>query len=426
MTDLQILALFCCLVPCLSIQYLEGQVIPQYYLPYVLRSEVPRPVPRPIPRSTIMSPELARLYAAKKQAIKIAKDIDSEIEHYVQNQLYRRTFDTNDMNFPFFNPRPTNPLSAAIGAQGGVWFPGPSGAGVEGSRMLEGRANQVPPFRRAQASRTPSESRLARILQVPQNVGNTQVPRTFTPTGTQSTPDPSDEINSLGNPTEFDQKCMVLKLTFEKSNGDLVFDDSLQKNNGRLQGEAQVLKDHADQGRSVDFGNNGKIVLKPGFKGKPKKSIAISLWVKLKNVQGVIPLITATDERNFVRYGLQLRNGRGEWVHRGDSGRELFRIQSSTPDVTAEKWHNIVGSFDSMSRTASLWVDGKQVSKEDGINGVLSQKWNKLTIFGGKARGDMDNVFMFRCPLDKTKIVALYVSAASPKEVKRDLIPRPK
>ena len=129
MTDLQILALFCCLVPCLSIQYLGGQVIPQYYLPYVLRSEVPRPVPRPIPRSTIMSPELARLYAAKKQAIKIAKDIDSEIEHYVQNQLYRRTFDTNDMNFPFFNPRPTNPLSAAIGAQGGVWFPGPSGAG---------------------------------------------------------------------------------------------------------------------------------------------------------------------------------------------------------------------------------------------------------------------------------------------------------
>ena len=219
---------------------------------------------------------------------------------------------------------------------------------------------------------------------------------------------------------------MVLKLTFEKSNGDLVFDDSLQKNNGRLQGEAQVLKDHADQGRSVDFGNNGKIVLKPGFKGKPKKSIAISLWVKLKNVQGVIPLITATDERNFVRYGLQLRNGRGEWVHRGDSGRELFRIQSSTPDVTAEKWHNIVGSFDSMSRTASLWVDGKQVSKEDGISGVLSQKWNKLTLFGGKARGDMDNVFMFRCPLDKTKIVALYVSAASPKEVKRDLIPRPK
>lgn len=32
---------------------------------------------------------------------------------------------------------------------------------------------------------------------------------------------------------------------------------------------------------------------------------------------------------------------------------------------------------------------------------------------------------MFRCPLDKTKIVALYVSAASPKEVKRDVIPQP-
>lgn len=233
-------------------------------------------------------------------------------------------------------------------------------------------------------------------------------------------------ISDLGNPEDFDKKCAVLKLTFENSEDKLIFDDSPQKNNGQLQGEAHVLKDAADQGRSVEFGNNGKIVLKPGFKGKPKKSIAISMWVKLNNVKGVtVPLITATDSTNFVRYDLLLRNGRGEWVHRGDSGRELFRVQSSSSDVTAGKWHNIVGSYDSMSRTASLWVDGKQVSKEDGIIGVLSQKWNKLTIFGGKARGDMDNVFMFRCPLDKTKIVALYVSAASPKDVKKDVIARP-
>lgn len=211
----------------------------------------------------------------------------------------------------------------------------------------------------------------------------------------------------------------MLKLTFEKLEDNLVFDDSPQKNNGQLQGEARILKDEIDQGRSIDFGNNGKIVLKPGFKGKPKKSIAISMWVKLNDVKGVIPLMTATDATNFVRYDLLLRNGRGEWVHRGDSGRELFHVQSSSSDITAGKWHNIVGSYDSMSRTASLWVDGKQVSKEDGISGMLSQKWNKLTIFGGKARGDMDNIFMFRCPLDKTKIVALYVSAASPKDVKK-------
>lgn len=224
-------------------------------------------------------------------------------------------------------------------------------------------------------------------------------------------------LSDLGNPEEFDKKCAVLKLTFEKSDGDLVLDDSPQKNNGQVEGEVRVLKDEADLGRSVDFGNNGKIVLKEGFKGKPKKSVAISLWVKLNNVKGAVPLITATDATNFVRYDLLLRNGKGEWVHRGDSGRELFRVQSSSSDVTAGQWHNIVGSYDSVSRTASLWVDGKQVSKQDGITGVLSQKWNKLTIFGGKSQGDMDNIFMFRCPLDKTKIVALYVSDASHKNV---------
>ena len=191
MTELQIVVLLLCLVPCLSI-YLGGQIVPQYYSPYVLRSDVPKPVPR----STAISPALARLYAAKKQAIMIAKDIDSEIEHVMQDQLYRRTFDTSDMDLPFFNPRPTNPLSAAIGVQGGVWFPGPSGAGVEGSHMLEGRASQVLPFRRAQASRTPSQSGLPRTIQLPQTARDTLVPRTFTPTAIQSTQDPSDEINS--------------------------------------------------------------------------------------------------------------------------------------------------------------------------------------------------------------------------------------
>ena len=103
----------------------------------------------------------------------------------------------------------------------------------------------------------------------------------------------------------------MLKLTFEKSEDNLVFDDSPQKNNGHLQGDARILKDETDQGRSIHFGKNGEIVLKPGFKGKPKKSIAISMWVKLNDIEGVIPLITATDATNFVRYDLLLRNGRG-------------------------------------------------------------------------------------------------------------------
>ena len=216
---------------------------------------------------------------------------------------------------------------------------------------------------------------------------------------------------------------MVLKLTFEKTNGSgVALDDSPQKNSGKFEGEASIMKDEEDLGRAVKFGSNGKIVLDDDFKGKPRKSVAVSMWVRLDSIRGTVPLITATDETNFVRYDLLLRNGKGEWVHRVDSGRELFRVQSSSPDVTAGQWHNIVGSYDSKTKSASLWVDGKQVSRKDNINGMLSQKWNKLTIFGGTSRGEMDNIFMFRCPLDKTKIVALYVSDASHKDVKRDVM----
>lgn len=188
---LHIFVLLLCFVPSLSL-YL-GQIIPQYYSPYVLRSDIPKPVPR----SAIADPDLSQLYAAKRQAMKIVKDIDSEIEHVLRDQLYRRNFDADDYDpsFPFFNPRPTNGLSAAIGAQGGAWFPGPSGAGVEGSHMLEGRASQFG-YRRAKASQTPSQSGLARTLQEPQMILNQQFPRTFKPTSTQSTLDPSDEIDS--------------------------------------------------------------------------------------------------------------------------------------------------------------------------------------------------------------------------------------
>lgn len=187
MANLLIFALLLCLVHASLSLYL-GQVVPQYYSLDVLRSNIPRTVPR----SEIANPELSRLYAAKKQAIKIVKDIDAEIEHVLQDQLYRRTFDPNDPNnFPFFNPIPTNPLSAAIGVQRGAWFPGPSGAGVVGSHMLEGHVS-----RRAQASRTQGRTGLARILQGPPIVRVRQFPRTFTPTAPQSTPDPSDEIAS--------------------------------------------------------------------------------------------------------------------------------------------------------------------------------------------------------------------------------------
>lgn len=177
-----------------SLSLYLGQIIPQYFSPYVLRSDIPKPVPR----SAIPDPELSRLYAAKRQAIKIAKDIDAEIEHVLQDQLYRRNFDSNQYdpnNLPFFNPSPTNPLSAAIGVQGGAWFPGPSGAGVEGSRMLEGHTSQFS-VRSAQASRRQSQTGLTGMLQVPQMVRQEQFPRTFTPTATRTTPDPSDEINS--------------------------------------------------------------------------------------------------------------------------------------------------------------------------------------------------------------------------------------
>lgn len=146
---------------------------------------------------------------------------------------------------------------------------------------------------------------------------------------------------------------------FEKFEDNLVFDDLLQKNNGYLQGDVCILKDEIDQGRFIYFGKNGEIVFKLGFKGKLKKFIVILMWVKLNDIEGVIFFIMVIDVINFVCYDLLLCNGRGEWVYRGDFGREFFCVQFSLLDIIVGKWYNIVGSFDFMIIIVLFWVDGK-------------------------------------------------------------------
>ena len=218
-----VILLFC--APCLSL-YL-GQIVPQYYSPYVLRSAIPKPVPRTMTADS----QLSRLLMARRQAIKIATDIEREIKTLLQNKVYRRTFNSQDLDldsngFPFFNPKPANTLSAVIGVQGGAWYPGPSGAGIEGSRMLEGRASQFS-VRRNQDARMPLQrgpgparsmlfpnplqrgpgpaptmlqramaikGRYAQMVQ--QGQAKEISTRTFTPTTPQTTPDPSDEVDS--------------------------------------------------------------------------------------------------------------------------------------------------------------------------------------------------------------------------------------
>lgn len=120
----------------------QPEMVPQYGSLEGTRSTIPKI----FTRSLLTDPQLAQLLLARKQAIKIAKDVDSEIQTLLQEKAYRRTFQVPDYNLdgqPFFNPNPANTLSAVIGAQAGSWFPGPSGAGIESSRMLEGRASHL-------------------------------------------------------------------------------------------------------------------------------------------------------------------------------------------------------------------------------------------------------------------------------------------
>ena len=159
MAKLHSLLILLCFVPSLSSLYL-GQITPGVYSPEFVRSAIPKAVPR----SEITDPQLAQLLMARKQAVKIKNDIDSEIKTLLQDKIYRRTFngaeETDPNGFPFFNMKPRNSLSAVIGVQDGAWFPGPSGVGMTGSHMLEGQANHENQFSHFGFRRTPQDSQL--------------------------------------------------------------------------------------------------------------------------------------------------------------------------------------------------------------------------------------------------------------------------
>jgi hypothetical protein len=205
----------------------------------------------------------------------------------------------------------------------------------------------------------------------------------------------------------------------------MVLDDSPQGNNAELEDGAYVSNEDAKSGLSVNLGKNGYMIVPDDFKGKPTNAAAISMWAKLKNIQGDNPLFQAYDNKT-IHYGLSVLDGKASWVHRDDAGYQLFNVTANESKFTPGKWHHIVGAYSAKEKKATLWLDGKKIGSKTGITGPLSQNWDKLSMFAGKTAGVADNVFMFRCSLDRTKIVALYVTAASPKDAKRFQIPKSK
>ena len=234
-----------------------------------------------------------------------------------------------------------------------------------------------------------------------------------------------DFADVMGDPNLFNKKCTVLKLLFENNDGDRVYDSSEGQNEVYLKDGATLTGQDIITGKAVDLGDDGKVYVGSRFKGKPKKSVAISLWVKLKETKGYHSLFRATDLNNVVHYELSSHDGKGSWVHHNDNGNELFRVQSDSPVIKPRQWQHVVGVYDYKDAKASLWVDGKKIVEKDGIHGQLAQKWSLLSVFGGKTQGLMDNIELFRCPLDRTKVVALYVAAASPKDNKKSSIEKP-
>ena len=234
----------------------------------------------------------------------------------------------------------------------------------------------------------------------------------------------------LGDPKMFDSACSVMKLTFEHTQGDMVLDDSPQYNNAELQNGAFVSDQQAKSGLSATIGEDGYMDIPGEFKGKPTKAAAVSMWAKIKSVDGSNPLFQTYDHienSTGLHYDLSVVDGRLSWGHRDDLGKALFHvIANDDAKFTPGKWHHIVGAYSGKTKKATLWLDGKKVGSEENVSGILAQNWDNVSLFRGKTSGVVDNVFMFRCSLDRTKVVALYVAAASPKDAKRSRIPKVK
>lgn len=204
--------------------------------------------------------------------------------------------------------------------------------------------------------------------------------------------------------------ALSVYLNFDEVN-DLVVEDMTANGNDGILTKDAALEDGKfgsalkfEAGVRIDFDG-------ANFVNPPAEAVTMGAWMLLDD--------TGSDHEVFDcvgtghdsgQYHFEIKPGGAvRWFHRDETNTTIFNIQTGV--VPAEEWAHVIGTYDSDSGEAALYINGEEIFKVAG-NGDLSTDWAVGAGIGQhkggrQLRGLMDEFYMFNRALDHDEVIAL-------------------
>ncbi len=161
---------------------------------------------------------------------------------------------------------------------------------------------------------------------------------------------------------------------FDESSGTLAKDSSGNGNHGTLGGNPQWQPSGGRVGGALSFDGNGDFVIVPRTASlEPLGSMSVALWAKIPNAAGGFADIVRKADANQGGYLVR-------WHHFDDtlwwrldrySNPQIFVPDTQTTAAYFNAWHHIAGTYDAITGTSSLYVDGVLKNSITGFAGNL-------------------------------------------------------
>ena len=177
--------------------------------------------------------------------------------------------------------------------------------------------------------------------------------------------------------------------------------------------------DEVDDGVVLDMtanGNDGLLTqdadLEDGKFGSALKfGVTMGAWLLLDDIGSDHEIFDCIGTgHDSGQYHFEIKPGGAvRWFHRDETNTTIFNIQTGV--VPAGEWTHVIGTYDSDSGEAVLYINGEEIMKAAG-NGDLSTDWAVGAGIGQhkggrQLRGLMDEFYMFSRALTPEEIVIL-------------------
>lgn len=202
-----------------------------------------------------------------------------------------------------------------------------------------------------------------------------------------------------------------MHLGFDNATADVADDNHEER---RLQSRAVSSVD-APCSNSADL--NARLVqFKSATFAKVTDAITIAIWVNLKTISGIQPILLIKGQTSELRF--ELAEGHVTWLYFATRpSLATFALLSSKPVISAGSWTHLVAQYDAHGNRAAVFVNGEEILQSKSNGGSLEIAWSEFTTIGKysfseafefKLEGRVDEFYIYYCALPEMVLHRLY------------------